>query len=69
MSNPVHECPANPGVMTYVPPEGGDFMPRGDKTGPPKGSRGPRSGQGKGQGRNTSDKGAGKQTGGKRNVK
>lgn len=41
-------------------------MPRGDKTGPPKNSTGPKDGRGRGRG-NYSGKGTGKRTGGKRN--
>ena len=44
-------------------------MPRGEQKGPPNNSQGPRTGQGGGRGRNTASKGAGKQTGGKRNIK
>ena len=40
-------------------------MPRGDKTGPPKTSLGPRDGGGRGRGRNTG-KGVGKKEGGKK---
>jgi len=43
-------------------------MPKGDKTGPPVDSQGPRDGRGQGKGRN-SGKGTGTMTGGKRKVK
>lgn len=41
------------------------IMPKGDKTGPPKNSGGPRSGQGKGKGRATGA-GVGSKKGGKK---
>ena len=41
-------------------------MPRGDGTGPPAGSRGPRDGRGGGQGRFSGGKGTGTKTGGKK---
>jgi len=40
-------------------------MPKKDQTGPPKGSAGPRKGQGQGKGR-APGQGTGKRTGGKR---
>ena len=40
-------------------------MPKGDRTGPPKRSGGPRTGQGKGKGRATGA-GAGRQKGGQK---
>ena len=43
-------------------------MPRGDRTGPPKGSKGPRTGAGGGRGR-APGPGVGPMTGGKRNLK
>lgn len=43
-------------------------MPRGDRTGPPKGSKGPRSGKGGGRGR-APGPGVGPMTGGKRLAK
>ena len=43
-------------------------MPKRDKTGPPKGSKGPRDGSGGGKGRATG-KGTGAQTGGKKGIK
>lgn len=42
-------------------------MPRGDKTGPPRDSLGPRDGRGQGRGRNIGS-GLGRLTGGKRNI-
>ena len=46
-------------------------MPRGDKTGPPQGSTGPRSGIGRGKGNYAKPgaTGAGSQTGGRRLLK
>jgi len=41
-------------------------MPRRNKTGPPKGSTGPRDGRGKGRGYHSSEKGIGKKQGGKK---
>ena len=43
----------------------GDTMPRKDKTGPPSGAKGPRTGKGGGQG-NAPGKGTGPKTGGKK---
>ena len=43
-------------------------MPKGDKTGPPKTSTGPKDGRGKGKGNYSNQgKGTGKYSGGKRN--
>ena len=46
-----------------------NVMPKFDKSGPPKNSKGPKDGRGGGKGRNTKGKGSGKMTGGKKGVK
>jgi len=43
-------------------------MPRGDRTGPPTGAKGPKDGRGKGKGR-APGKGRGAMSGGKRGIK